>query len=244
MHRFYCVNADFTGKQFTLTDRDELHHLRNVLRLKKNDLLMIFDGKGAEAQGMIVSVTKQQAVIQIQSIHQHKLREPKIILACALPKKSKFELIIEKATELGADEIIPLITHRTEIKLTGERLNKKQLRFQTIAANAAKQCQRATVSLIHPATEFSEAIHQLTETTTAIIPSLTKNTKNLFDVFQKLKTPHAISFLIGPEGDFTPEEYQLAHKAGCIPVSLGETVLRVETAAICSLSCANAFFRT
>jgi len=151
-------------------------------------------------------------------------------------------MIIEKATELGVDEIIPLKTDRTEIKLTDSRQAKKQQRYQTIAINASKQSKRTIVPIIHPVTDFSSALNHLTKTSITIIPSLNEETKNLFNTFEKIKSPKAISFLIGPEGDFTPEEYAQAQNKGCIPVTLGTTILKVETAALCALSCANLFF--
>jgi len=153
-------------------------------------------------------------------------------------------MIIEKATELDVDEIIPMITNRTEVKLTDSRQAKKQLRYQTIAINAAKQSKRTIVPVIHPVTDFSSALDQLTKTTIAIIPSLVDSPENLLNAFEKIRSPEAVSILIGPEGDFTPEEYAQAQHKGCIPVTLGKTILKVETAAICSLSCANLFFRT
>jgi len=242
MHRFYCPEADLTSKCISITDREELHHLRNVLRLKRNDKVLLFDGKGSEASGHLLSVTSKEAGVQIDSLTQHKRKKPRIILACALPKKSKFALIIEKATELGVDEIIPLETHRTEIKRKGDRLNKKNQRYQTVAVNAAKQSRRMTVPRIHPVTDFSSALKHLTATTTAIIPSLAGEHKSLLSVLRQIKTPETVSFLIGPEGDFTPEEYAQARENSCIAVTLGKTTLKVETAAICALSCANLFF--
>jgi 16S rRNA (uracil1498-N3)-methyltransferase len=242
MHRFYCPKTDFSAKTVVITDKEELHHLRNVLRLKNNNDIHLFDGKGKEAAGILLSVTAQKADVQITSVKSYHRSKPLFILACALPKKSKFEMIIEKATELGVDEIIPMMTQRTEVNLKGDRLGKKGIRFHTVALNASKQSQRMIIPTIHPVTDFKTILDHLTETTTTIIPSLPEKSNKLFAVLQRLKSPQAISFFIGPEGDFTPEEYALAQKQGCIPVTLGNTVLKVETAAICTLSCANIFF--
>ncbi|MCK5014147.1 MAG: 16S rRNA (uracil(1498)-N(3))-methyltransferase [Candidatus Omnitrophica bacterium] len=243
MHRFYCPDANFTSKHIPITSKDELHHLRDVLRLKKNAQVDLFDGKGREASGSLLSITSQKAEVKILSVKESKRQGPLLILACALPKKSKFEFIIEKATELGVDEIIPLQTQRTEKNLNGNRLVKKLSRYQTVAVNAAKQSQRSFVPVIHPVTDFPSTLDLLTKTTRTIIPSLRGKRENILNVFKKLKSPKAISFLIGPEGDFAPEEYERAESSGCIAVTLGETILKVETAAICTLSCANLFFR-
>jgi len=104
MHRFYCPEADFSSKHILIIDKDELHHLRDVLRLKKGDEVYLFDGKGREASGNLLTVTSKEANVQIHSVTQFERKDPLIILACAPPKKSKFELIIEKATELGVDD--------------------------------------------------------------------------------------------------------------------------------------------
>ncbi len=244
MHQFYCPNSNFESKQTVIDDKNELHHLRNVLRLKKDDEVHLFDGRGKEASGTLLIVTAQKATVEIHTVKQIEQKKPLILLACALPKKSKFEMIIEKATELGVDEIFPLKTDRTEVKLTDSRQTKKQQRYQTIAINASKQSKRTIVPIIHPITNFSSVLDHLTQVSTTIIPSLKEDTKNLFSAFRNTKSPEAVSFLIGPEGDFTPDEYAQAQDKGCIPVTLGTTILKVETAALCALSGANLFFHT
>lgn len=242
MHRIYCPQSNFSGKIVEITDRAELHHLRTVLRLKKNDPVRVFDGEGREADGVIRAVSASHAEIQIAKVATIIRPSPTLILACAIPKKSKFEMIIEKATELGADEIIPLMTLRTEVRLDAAGLSRKTSRFNAVAVSAAKQSQRPYLPLIHPPADFPTAVERLTKTSAAIIPSLTEKTAGLLPTLQELKSPKTVSFLIGPEGDFTSEEYALAGKLGCLPVTLGAAVLKVETAAICVLSCAKLFF--
>ena len=174
---------------------------------------------------------------------------PVIILACAIPEKSKFELIIEKATELGADEIIPLKTKRTEMELKGDRLQRTIARYQDVAVNAAKRSQRSRVPVIQPITDFALALKSFTKETTVFISSLPEGEgeggerKNILEAFKAVPSPSRVAFLIGPEGDFTPREYGLARSRGCIPVSLGNTVLKVETAALVVVACAQLWFR-
>jgi len=242
MHRFYCPQLNSSSPQISILEQEEIHHLRHVLRMKEGDQITVFNGRGQEASGRILSYHQKEVRIQICSVQERKERAPWLILACAVPKKSKFELIIEKATELGVHEIIPLKTQRTEISLNEERSKKKNQRFQTVAINASKQCQRATVPVIRPITKFSSALDDLSTRSRIIIPSLMGDRKNLLETFREIKSPQAISFLIGPEGDFTKEEYVQARKSGCLPVSLGETVLKVETAAISALACAHLVF--
>ena len=168
---------------------------------------------------------------------------PVIILACAIPKESEFELIIERATELGADEIIPLRTKRTEMDLKGDRLAKMIARYHDVAVNAAKQSGRLRVPVIHPVTDLTVVLKSFPERTTVFIPSLSGERKNILEAFKAVPSSSRVAFLIGPEGDFTPQEYDLARARGCIGVSLGKTVLKVETAALVAVACAQLWFR-
>jgi len=243
MHRFYSLNCNVSSGQLTLTDQEELHHLSHVVRLKKGSKISVFDGKGREATGIIESISSKKARVNIQSVTTVHCKSPKIILACAIPKKTKFEMIIEKATELGVDEIIPLKTKRTEVILNKERAAKKQKRYQMVVINAAKQSGRAFMPTMHPVTNFTQALSQFKDCV-MIIPSLMGPRENLWEVLEKIKSPRRVVFFVGPEGDFTPKEYALAQEAGCHAVTLGDTVLKVETAALCALSCARLFFHT
>lgn len=172
---------------------------------------------------------------------------PVIVLACAIPKKSKFELIIEKATELGVDEIIPLKTKRTEMELKGDRLQRTIARYQDVAVNAAKRFQRSRVPVIQSIADFASTLKSFTKETAVFIPSLAGGDggerRNIFEAFKAVPPPSRVAFLIGPEGDFTPQEYDLARAHGCIGVSLGKTVLKVETAALVAVACAQLWFR-
>lgn len=174
---------------------------------------------------------------------------PVIVLACAIPEKSKFELIIEKATELGADEIIPLKTKRAEMELKGDRSRRTIARYQDVAVNAAKRFQRSRVPVIQPIADFASTLKSFTKETAVFIPSLPEGggeggeRRNIFEAFKAVPSPSRVAFLIGPEGDFTPQEYDLARAHGCISVSLGKTVLKVETAALVAVACAQLWFR-
>lgn len=242
MHRFFCPKSDLSSTSCKITEKKELHHLHDVLRLKKGDSLALFNGRGKEALGKIVNQNAHEVNIAIQSVHDIDLKSPIFTLACAIPQKSKFETIVEKSTELGVSEIIPMITQRTEFKNKMEIIERKLKRFQSVAINAAKQSQRSTVPQIHDIIKFESALEKILKDSITIIPSLSGKRKNLYHALNELNNPKKIAFLIGPEGDFTPEEYKIARKKGCIPITLGDQILKVETAAISALACANAFF--
>ena len=143
---------------------------------------------------------------------------------------------------LGVAEIYPMITHRTELKMKKEGLHRKDERFSSVAVNAAKQSQRAHVPVIHPIEPFKSVLPVLAERGVTLIPSLIGERKPLWQVIRHLDKPDLISYFIGPEGDFTPQEYEHAFRCGCQSVSLGETILKVETAAICVISALHLFY--
>jgi 16S rRNA (uracil1498-N3)-methyltransferase len=242
MHRIYYPQTHIKSSQIiSITDASEVHHLVNVLRLKTGEKVSLFNGQGLQALGEIVSLSSKEAKINLLEIQNTQNALPFVTMACAIPKKSKFEFIIEKATELGVSEIIPLKTKRTEVHLKGERLEKKGSRFEKVAINAAKQCKRATIPQIHSMMSFESALDYLLAKSVVLMPSLTKERVPIFNALQKISPSQNIAFLIGPEGDFTPEEYALAHSRGCTPISLGSTILKVDTAALCTLSCITQF---
>ena len=240
MHRFYYPQADLASKAIQITDPDELHHIKDVLRLNTGSKICVFNGQGQEAMAVIDSIGENGVRARIESVRQKgKEGRPRVILACAVPKKAKFEFIIEKAVELGVDVIVPLRTKRTEVVFTADKQQAKQERFEKVILNAAKQCGRADIPRISPMISMLEAVKGLDPKALSLIPSLNGQNPHIQEVLNTHKKPASITFFIGPEGDFTPDEVHLAKEHGCIAVSLGPTVLKVDTAAIAVLALAN-----
>jgi len=232
MYRFYCQDADFSKPHLTISDHHEIHHIKDVLRLKDGALIQIFNAKSEQADGTIENIKESAILVKIKKVTQAKPQGSKIVLACAPPKKGKFEFIIEKCTELGVDEIIPLKTKRTEVIFNEERMKGKLNRFEAVAVNASKQSKRFKVPSISPMTSLPQVLKNLDPQGLHLFPSLHQNPKQIVEVLLKAVEGQTITIFIGPEGDFTPDELELAIKYGCVPVSLGDTVLKVETAAI------------
>lgn len=236
MHRSFSQNLSLKTDIISITDPQEIHHIKNVLRLRKGSRLSVFNGQGEEIEGEILSASSNEIQIHRLSYTQESPRHrPRLILACSIPKHGKFEWIIEKATELGADEIIPLKTQRTEFRMTENRAEKKSQRYHTVTVNAAKQCRRLTIPMVHPVTPFMDVIARIDAHTHAFIPCLIGQRKSLPDALSVGTAPHII-VLIGPEGDFTDEEVNAAVAHGAIPITLGPTTLKVETAAISTIA--------
>ncbi len=236
MHRFHCPSLEKLSLTITLDNPREIHHLKDVLRLKKGDTVILFNGRGGEAQGKITNLSVHAVTLSISDFQNDSGDGPRLVLACAVPKRSKFEMIVEKATELGADEIIPLQTRRTEIRYTEDKRKTKQKRFEAVALAAAKQCQRSRLPVVHSPTSFARALKLIDEKTLALIPWLEGDRQDFLSALEDASTYSRVMVFIGPEGDFTPSEVEAAKSAGCRPVSLGPTVLRVETAAIATVA--------
>ena len=236
MHRFYYAHADFSQSSITINDPHEVHHIKDVLRLKKGAVVQVFNAQGQEADVVLESMEDRRIQGEVRAVRQVNSTGAKIILACAPPKKGKFELIIEKATELGVDEIIPLKTKRTEVIFEGQRMAAKLSRFQAVAQNAVKQSKQARVPLIKPMTTLGDVLKNLPPGCVALFPSLHDHPQHMREVLLKADKTKAVVIFIGPEGDFTPDEVKLAIDHGCLPVSLGSTVLKVETAAIAAVA--------
>jgi 16S rRNA (uracil1498-N3)-methyltransferase len=236
MYCFYCPDADFSKPSIVISDAHEIHHIKDVLRLKKGSLIQIFNARSQQADVVIEQINEDAIEVRVQTVKQMEDAQAKIILACAPPKKGKFEFIIEKCTELGVDEIIPLRTKRTEVVFKEDRMASKLSRFEAVAINAAKQSKRLKVPRIHPMTSLAEVLKTLDPNGVHLFPSLHNHSKHITDVLLKADKNVPVTIFIGPEGDFTPDELDLAIKHGCVPVSLGDTVLKVETAAIAAVA--------
>ncbi len=236
MYRFYFSDADFSKPSVVINDTHEIHHIKDVLRLKKGALVQIFNAKSEQADVLIDQINETAINFRVQSVKPKEEGQAKIILVCAPPKKGKFEFIIEKCTELGVDEIIPLKTKRTEVVFKEDKMAGKLNRFEAVAINAAKQSKRMKVPQIHPMRTLPQVLQTLDPHGVHLFPSLHNHSKHIADVLLKADRHQPVTIFIGPEGDFTPDEVALAIKHGCVPVSLGDTVLKVETAAIAAVA--------
>jgi len=239
MHRSFADNQNFNLETVQIADPGEIHHIRDVLRLKCGDQIIIFNGTGEEAEAEILENSRECITLKVCrrfELPVYTAHEIQIVLACAIPKKSKFEWIIEKATELGVSEIQPLKTARTEFKMDPARLTRKEERYKTMAINAAKQCRRRTIPKVHPVTDLESCLQRESQQSAQILfPCLCGDRRPLHDLLSEPVAPR-IMILIGPEGDWTPDEVRMALEYQAVPVSLGPTILKVETAAIACLA--------
>jgi len=236
MNRFYSDSGNISGDKITISDKSQVHHIKDVLRLEVDEKVVVFDDKGREYASVIEKLLPKEVVIKI--IKENKVAlEPKVkvTVACAIPKKSKMDDIIDKLTQLGVDRIIPLLTERVIVILDKRKEILRKERWEKIALSSAKQSQRNIMPVVEPVRDIREVLFASEGYDLKLIPTLFGERKSLKEIFSK-SSARNILFLIGPEGDFSEEEIELAKKAGFLAVSLGDSVLRVETAALCVAS--------
>jgi 16S rRNA (uracil1498-N3)-methyltransferase len=202
---------------------------------------VLFDGRGNEATAQIVSADKRQATLSI--LHRGKSAAVgcRLTLAQAVPKGKNMDLIIEKAVELGAAEIAPLLSERTVVQLDVDEAASKREKWQTVAREACKQCGQNWLPEVAAPVTPKTFFEQRRPKGLLLIASLQADARPIKEVLanyaeQQGRQPAEVTILVGPEGDFTPAEIGLAKSHGCQPVTLGPIILRTETAAIYCLS--------
>jgi 16S rRNA (uracil1498-N3)-methyltransferase len=240
MHRFYIPPADWSADALRLS-ASEAHHARSVLRLQTGDKVVVFNGSGREVTAEIASVENRE--IALRKLHETTTPplRCRITLGQAIPKGKNMDLIVQKAVEIGASEIVPIISDRTIVRLDPDDAAQKQAKWQTIAIEAAKQCGQNWLPQVATPCTMAQVLEGAAASQLKLIGSLQPDTLHLKEVLAQFDHEHAarpasVLMLIGPEGDFTPAELSLARSRGCRPITLGPIVLRVETAAIYCLS--------
>jgi len=240
MQSFLVRPGAKSGTKIIIDDQKQLHHIRDVLRLKAGEEAVIFDGEGREYLCVIESVD-DKAVFNIRNETRLLNANVNLTVACAIPKKAKFDDIVDKLTQLGAERIIPLKTKRVIVKLDKAKEKARMARWKKIALSAVEQSHRASLPVIDGLTGIKELIASSGEFDLKLIPALIGDGRPLAAILEENK-PRKILVLIGPEGDFTPEELKLALDAGFYPVTLGKQVLRVDTAAVAAASFIKLFY--
>ena len=222
------LNAEFNAQQRLSLSKEQAHYALTVLRLKNGALLEAFDGKGNIAQGYLELTSRRSADFIIESVNQSFNESPiKTVLVQGISRGDRMDYSIQKSIELGITEVQPIFTERCEVKLKGDKLEKRRQQWQSIAINACEQSGRNVVPIIKPLMTFQNWLDTEQPKFTVVLDPYA--TKSLSSIKQPLKDT-AIHLLVGPEGGLTTEEVNQAIKNQAIAVRLGPRTLRTETA--------------
>ncbi|KPK96937.1 MAG: hypothetical protein AMJ95_11725 [Omnitrophica WOR_2 bacterium SM23_72] len=230
--RLFSQICDLSDGCLTISDKDKVHHIRNVLRMKKDDALIVFDKTGCQYLCKIEALTEKQIVLRVREKQEMSAPESlRLSVACAIPKKSRMDDVMDKLTQLGVARIIPLITKHTVVRLDKHKEALRHKRWNRIVLSASEQSKRDFLPLVDPVRSFRELVLEAKNFDLKLIPTLKGKRVSLQHAL-RLKRSKNILVVIGPEGDFSDEEVALARRAGFLPVSLGQRVLRVDTAVL------------
>ena len=238
MYQFFVEPGQIQGRRIIITGSD-VNHIRNVLRLKPGEEIAVSNGTdGREYRCGIESFTEDEVICSLRFVKEDGVELPsRIFLFQGLPKADKMELIVQKAVELGAYEVIPVAARRCVVRLDEKKAASRISRWQGIAEAAAKQSRRGIIPQVHPMMNMREAVAYARTMEVKLIPyELAENMGHTKEVLGAVKPGTDIAVFIGPEGGFEQEEIELATAAGIEPVTLGRRILRTETAGLTVLS--------
>ncbi len=240
MHHFFVTenNIDTELEKVTIEGSD-VNHIKNVLRMKVGEEMLISDGTGNDYMCVLEEFEGNDRVIAKITEKQFSGTElpSKIYLFQGLPKSDKMEFIIQKAVELGVYQIIPVSTKRTIVKLDGKKEKSKIERYNKIAESAAKQSRRSVIPEVTKVMTLKQAVEYAKEFEVNMIPY--ENYKDMTETKQILKQidkNQRIGIFIGPEGGFDESEVDMCVEAGISRISLGKRILRTETAGLMIVS--------
>lgn len=239
MYHFFVAPEQIGEKEIWIEGSD-VNHIRNVLRMTPGEKITVSsrtDGKEYFCE--IRTLLEDQVVAEILEQKEASSELPsKLALFQGLPKSDKMELIIQKAVELGAYEVVPMATHRAVVKLDQKKEESKRKRWNAIAESAAKQSKRTVIPEVTKVFSFREAVTYAVETyDVCLIPyECAEGMEQTRAILGKVQPGTSVAILIGPEGGFEESEIAYAQEKGVLPITLGHRILRTETAGLAVLS--------
>lgn len=242
MHRFFIEPSQIQDGKIYVEGAD-VNHIKNVLRMKPGDQVMISDGEGnqylcaLDFYALELPGAKRVWFRIVDTWKENRELSSKIYLFQGLPKSDKMELIIQKATELGAYELIPMATGRTVVKLDEKKAEKKLQRWNAIAESAAKQSGRSRIPCVREVMTLSEALAYGEALDVLLIPyEKAEGMEATRRAVESIRPGQSVGIFIGPEGGFEEAEVRQAMACRALPVTLGRRILRTETAGFVVLS--------
>lgn len=238
MYRFFVEPSQIGEEEIRICGSD-VNHIKNVLRMKQGEEILISSGENLEYTCYIQEMQEEEVIAHIMYVQEAGYELPsRIFLFQGLPKGDKMELIIQKAVELGVHQIVPVASRRSVVKLDKKKEEKKIVRWQAIAESAAKQSKRMYVPQVAGVMSFGEAVQYAGKLDVVLMPyELAKGMKETKEIIRGIQKGQSVGIFIGPEGGFEEEEVrQAVSLAGARPITLGKRILRTETAGLTVLS--------
>jgi 16S rRNA (uracil1498-N3)-methyltransferase len=228
--RIYTENALAVGEEIEL-EPGPSRHIGSALRLQAGADITLFNGQGGEFQATITASDRKRVQVLINKRRRIERETPLgVHLGIAVSRGERMDWVVQKATELGVAEISPLLSERTEVKLSGDRADKKIRHWQQVVISACEQCGRNTVPLVHPLAKLADWSQQVEAHRKLVLHH--REARPL----SSLRRPNSLALLIGPEGGLSRPEIDDALRAGFIALSMGPRVLRTETAPLAALA--------
>lgn len=237
MQHFF-VTTDQVKKPYIYIEGSDVNHMKNVLRMKPGEQLSVSDGDNCRYLCQVESYEGARAVLKIVETKAVDTElSSKLYLFQGLPKGDKMELIIQKAVELGAYEVIPVSMKRCVVKLDERKAQKKVNRWNEVARSAAKQAGRGRIPKVRDVMDFPRALNMAKDLDVVLIPyELAEGMEQTRQVMEAVKPGQSVGIFIGPEGGFEKEEVYQTVDAGAKEITLGRRILRTETAGLAVLS--------
>lgn len=231
MYRFFVAPEQIGDVSISITGKD-VNHIKNVLRMKVGETVLISDGSDREYICAIRQLKDDEVIADIEDINGRSRELPiKVTLFQALPKGDKMETVIQKMIELGAYEIVPMSTKRCVVKLDAKKAANKTKRWNAIAESAAKQSKRGMIPQVSEPVTYKQALDMAKDMDMFLIPyEEAENMEHTRQVISEIKPGMSVGIFIGSEGGFTREEVELAKECGAREITLGKRILRTETA--------------
>lgn len=237
MSKFFIDSQAINNNNITIIG-DDVQHIKKVLRAKAGEELIICDGNGWDYKVVISSMNEKEILCNIVSKNLCETEPPiKVVLFQGVPKADKMELIIQKCVELGITEIIPVKTERTVVKFENKKdEEKKQQRWQKIATEAAKQCNRGRLPTVGLPVDFKTVLQMKKDFDLLLMPYENESKVKLKNTLKDSTNAKTFGIFIGPEGGFSEEEVEKCKNNEFVPITLGKRILRTETAGLAVLS--------
>lgn len=237
MQHFFVIPEQVGETEIYVTGQD-VNHMKNVLRMKIGEQVEISDGNNKKYLCEVSAYEEEQAVLRILEIREADTElKSRLYLFQGLPKNDKMELIVQKAVELGAYEVIPVSMKRCVVKLDAKKAAKKVERWNSISESAAKQAGRSIIPKVSDVVSYREALERAEQLDVVLVPyELEEGMAETKKLLHQIQPGQSVGIFIGPEGGFEREEVEQAIEVGAHPVTLGRRILRTETAGFTMLS--------